>query len=159
MRIWLTRTLSGWATGDTDSQRVLGKFPMGTTLEFDVKTRHARSGQWHRRYWLLMGRLAEAVPEVNIRELGDDGEPIMYPVQCADDVHTALKFITGLCHKHTLESGGQTHLLRIPKSTAFDKLTPDEWATYWPRVLDAVHQRILPGVSQYIEDDLAKLAS
>lgn len=34
----------------------------------------------------------------------------------------------------------------IPKSTSFDEMTADEWLEYWPRVLDVVQQRILPGV-------------
>ena len=161
MKIWLTRTLSGWMGSDAETDKVLAKFPMGTTVEFDVKTRQTRSGAWHRRYWLLMSRLAQAgISEVNIRELGDDGEPILYPVNCAEDIHTALKFICGLVHKHTVTSGGQTFLYRVPKSTSFDDMTPDEWAAYWPRVLDAVHQRVLPTVgSEFLMEELQRLAS
>jgi hypothetical protein len=161
MRIWLTRTLSGWMGSDADTDKVLSKFPLGTTVEFDVKTRQSRSGAWHRRYWLLMSRLAQAgISEVNIRELGDDGPPIMYPVSSAEDIHTALKFICGLVHKHTVTSGREAFLYRVPKSTSFDDMTPDEWAAYWPRVLDGIHQRILPEVgNRYVEDDLARLAS
>jgi hypothetical protein len=160
MRTWITKTLSGWIAADGESQRVLNKFPLGTTIEADVKTRQSRSGPWHRRYWLLMSRLAENVDRIDIRDLHDtDGEPMMYPVHCAEDVHTALKYITGHCHKHVFETpaGRLTH--RVPKPTNFDEMTPDEWAAYWPRVLDAVHQRVLPSVGGYAEDDLARLAS
>jgi hypothetical protein len=107
-----------------------------------------------------MGRLAEHVTQVNIRELGDDSPPVMMPVSDAESLHTALKFICGLCEKYTIESGGETHIVRVPKSTNFQQMTPDEWAAYWPRVLDGVHQRVLPEVgSRFIEDDLARLAS
>ena len=71
-----------------------------------------------------------------------------------------LKFICGLVHKHTVTSGGQTFLYRVPKSTSFDDMTPDEWAAYWPRVLDAVHQRVLPTVgSEFLMEELQRLAS
>jgi hypothetical protein len=161
VRIWLTRALSGWIGSDDDSNKVLAKFPLGTSMEFDVKTRRSRSGEWHRRYWLLMSRLHQAgISEVNIRELGDDGYAIPYPVSSAEDIHTALKFICGLVHKHTITSGRETHLLRVPKSTSFDDMTPDEWAAYWPRMLDGVHQRVLPDVgSEYLMEELQRLAS
>ena len=161
MKIWLTRALSGWIGSDADSDKVLAKFPLGTTVEFDVKTRQTRSGAWHRRYWLLMSRLAQAgISSVNIRELGDGGERIDYPVSSGEDIHTALKFICGLVHKHTITSGGQTFLYRVPKSTSFEDMTPDEWADYWPRVLDGVHQRILPDVgSEFLMEELQRLAS
>ena len=161
MRIWLTRTLSGWMHGDSDSKAVLDRFPLGTTVEFDVKTRQSRSGAWHRRYWLLMSRLHEAgISEVNIRELGDDGDPIPYPVNSAEDIHTALKFVCGLVHRHEITSGGDKYLLRVPKSTRFEEMTPDEWALYWPRVLDGVHQRVLENVgSEYLMEELQRLAS
>lgn len=160
MRVWLVRTLSGFLPADDESRRVLAKFPTGTTFPADVKTRESRSGPWHRRYWLLMSRLAEAVDRVNIRELGDAGPAISIPVRDAESLHTALKFICGLCEKYTVESGGETHLVRVPKSTDFEHMTPDEWAAYWPVVLQAVHERVLPGVEdRYLEDELARLAS
>lgn len=160
MRAWLTRTLSGFMAADSESQRILSKFPLGITFEVEVNTRQVRSAPWNSRYWLLMNRLAEHVTQVNIRELNDDGPPVMMPVQDAEGLHTALKFICGLCEKYTIESGQETHVVRVPKSIRFDRMTPDEWAAYWPRVLDAVHQRVLPEVgSQFIEDDLARLAS
>lgn len=161
MKTWITRTLSGWVPADDESRRVLGKFPLGTSIEADVKTRQSRSTAWNSRYWLLLSRLHEAgVSEVNIRELDDDGDPIPYPVSSAQDIHTAIKFICGLVHKHTVTSDGQTFLYRVPKSTSFDEMTPDEWAAYWPRVLDAVHQRVLDGVDAgYLQEDLMRLAS
>jgi hypothetical protein len=160
VRIWFTRTLSGCVAGDSESQRILGKFPLGTTFECDVKTRQVRSGPWNRRYWLLMGRLAEHVAEVNIRELDDDGDPIMLPVSDSESLHTAMKLICGLVDRYTITAGSETHLVRVPKSIAFDQMDADEWAKYWPRVLDAVHQRVLPTVgNRFIEDDLARLAS
>lgn len=159
-KFWLTRTLSGCIPADLESQRIIGKFPLGTTFECEASTRQARSGPWHRRYWLLMARLAGNVSEVNIRELGDDGPPVMFPVNDAEGMHMALKFVCGLCEKYTVEAGGQTHIVRIPKSTRFDRMTPDEWTAYWPRLLDGIHQRVLVGVSsRFIEDDLARLAS
>jgi hypothetical protein len=64
-----------------------------------------------------------------------------------------------LVHKHTITVGAETFIHRVPKSTRFEEMTPDEWAAYWPRMLDAVHQRVLPNASSYMQDDLARLAS
>lgn len=161
MKFWLTRTLSGLIPADAESQRVASKFPLGTTFEAETNTRQSRSGPWHRRYWLLMSRLAECVDSIDIRDINDaTGEPMMYPVHCAEDVHTSLKYVTGHCHKHVFDTPAGTIVHRVPKPTNFEDMTPDEWAAYWPRVLDAIHQRVLPQVgSKFIEDDLARLAS
>ena len=36
---------------------------------------------------------------------------------------------------------------QVTKSTDFASMTKDEWDAYWPRVLDVIPERILPGVS------------
>jgi hypothetical protein len=156
MRVWLTRMLTGFVPADDESGDVLSRFPLGTTFEAEVKTRRNRSTAWNARYWLLLARCVPHVTEVNIRELGDDGKPIMWPVNDSQSLHTAIKFMIGLCDKHVIEVDGATYIHRVPKSIAFDEMDFEEWAACWPRILDAIHQRVLPG---YVDEDLARLAS
>ncbi len=150
MRVWLERTLVGCKPADADSAAVLARIPLGTTFEGDVVTRKSRSGAWHRRYWLLMGKIAENVEHVEI-------EPgVTLPVRSAEDVHVAVKYATGLYDQYAITGG----VVRLLKSTAFDKMDADEWAAYYPRVLDAVHRVILPGIDvAEIEQEIARLAS
>lgn len=154
MKLWLTRTLTGFVPADDDSAAVAKRVKIGTTIPADITTRNARSTQWHRRYWLLCSMLAANVESVEI-------EPgCAMPIHSADDMHTALKFLTGLCDTYTVERGNVRTLLRVPRSTAFDRMDADEWAAHWNRVLDAVHQQILPGVEIVeVEQELARLAS
>lgn len=150
MKCWLERTLVGCKPADADSAAVLARLPLGTTFEADVVTRKSRSGAWNRRYWLLMGKIAENVDTITI-------EPGMtLPVRCAEDVHVAVKYATGLYDSYAIKGG----VVRLLKSTAFDKMDADAWAAYYQRVLDAVHRVILPGVDiAEVEQELARLAS
>lgn len=153
MRLWLEKTLTGIRGHDDEARLVLGRIKAGTVFEADVVTRTQRSGAWHRRYWLLMSMLAENVEEVDL------GNGAMLPIHDAEDMHTALKLLTGHCHTYTTTVAGQVHVVRIPKPTNFREMSADEWPKYWARVLDAVHQRVLPGIGEYAEEELARLAS
>lgn len=150
MRCWLERTLTGCRAADDDSAAVLKRIPLGTTFEADVVTRKLRSTAWHRRYWLLMSMLASNVESVEI-------EPgIVMLIKSSDDAHTAIKYATGLYDTFAIEGG----VVRLLKSTAFDRMDWDQWTAYWPRVLDAVHHKFLPGVSiPDVEQEIARLAS
>lgn len=150
MKVWLERTLVGCKPADAESAAVLARLPLGTTFEADVVTRKSRSGAWHRRYWLLMARIAENVDSIEI-------EPgVVLPVRNAEDVHVAVKYATGLFDQYAIEGG----IVRLLKSTAFDKMDFEQWAAYYPKVLDAVHRVILPGVNiAEIEQEIARLAS
>lgn len=150
MKLWFVKTMSGLAPADDDARAALKRFPIGTSIEVDVTTRKLRSLQFHRRYWLLMGKIAENIDTITI-------EPGMtLPVRCAEDVHVAVKYATGLYDSYAIKGG----VVRLLKSTAFDKMDADAWAAYYPRVLDAVHRVILPGVDiAEVEQELARLAS
>lgn len=150
MKVWLTRTLSGYQPADDDSASVLKKFPLGTTFEADVVTRKSRSGQWHRRYWALCNLLAQNLEQVEV-------EPgMVLPIRDAEGAHVAMKYATGLYDSYAIEGG----VVRLLKSTAFARMDADEWAAYWQRVLQATHEKFLPGVGvAEIEDEIAKVAS
>lgn len=150
MRVWMLRTLNGCAPDSDEAAGVLKRIPVGTSFECDVITRKSRSGQWHRRYWALCSMLASNLDSVEI-------EPgLTLPITDSESAHVALKYCTGLFDSYVLEGS----VVRIVKSTAFDKMTPEEWAAYWVRVLDAVHAKFLPGVeNRFIEEEIARMAS
>lgn len=150
MKCWLERTPFGCKPSDEDSASVLKRIPLGTTFECDVITRKNRSGHWHRKYWLLMSMIASHVESVDI-ELG-----VTLPIKNSDDAHTAIKYLTG-CYDQYAVQGGVVRLLR---STAFDKMDSEQWARHYARVLDAVHQHILPGIElPEVENEIARMAS
>jgi hypothetical protein len=65
-------------------------------------------------------------------------------VHSKDDVHTAIKLLTG--HVETIFDSFGKPAFQIPKSTSYEDMTADEWNEFWPRVVDAVMQHILPGL-------------
>ena len=141
----MNRTLTGCVPCDEEAARVLKRIPAGTTFEADVVTRRSRSGAWHRRYWALMGMIASNVERIEI-------EPGQFmPVQDAEGAHTACKYLTGLYDSFAIQGG----VVRLLKSTAFDRMTAEEWAVYWRRLVDSVTTHVLPGVSNTdIENEL-----
>lgn len=150
MKAWLERTPFGCKPADEDSAAVLKRIPLGTTFEADVVTRKSRSAARNRRHWLLMSMIASNVESVEI-------EPgVRLPIRNAEDAHVAMKYLTGLFDSYAVKGG----VVRLLRSTAFDKMDADEWAAHWFRVLDAVHQHILPGIDMpHVEEELARMAS
>lgn len=150
MKVWLDRTPFGCKPSDAESEAVLKRIPIGTTFEADVVTRKSRSTSWNRRYWLLMSMLASNLDHVEV-------EPgLILPIRDSESAHVAMKYATGLYDQYVLEGG----VVRVIKSIAFDRMDADEWAAYWPRVLDAVHEKFLPGVEiPEMQNELARLAS
>ena len=153
MKLWFEKTLTGLKPHDDEARQALSHIKVGTVFETDIVTKAHRSRAWHRRYWLLMSMLADNVGEVDL------GHGAMMAIHDAEDMHTAVKLLTGHCHTYTTEVNGQVHIVRIPKTTNFREMTPEQWSKYWLKVLDAVHQNVLPNVGEYIEDELARLAS
>ncbi len=104
----------------------------------------------------MLSRIAEHLTQFNV-SLDDRVEAFM-PIASAEDLHTAIKLVTGHCHTHAVT--GSRYILRIPKSTDFESMTADEWAEYYPKVLTAIHERALPQIEAAdVEEDLARLAS
>ena len=149
MRVWMLRTLTGCAPDSDEAAAVLKRIPLGTSFEAEVITRKNRSGAWHRRYWALMSMLASNLDSV---DLGG----VVLPITDSESAHVAMKYATGLYDSYVLEGG----TVRIIKSTAFDRMDADEWSAYWKRVLDAVHEKFLPGVEErFIADEIGRIAS
>jgi hypothetical protein len=71
-------------------------------------------------------------------------------------VHTAIKLCTGYCDTIFDDFGTPAYV--VPKSTGFETITQDEWEKYWPRVLDVVQERIMPGVSMpHVKEKIEQL--
>jgi hypothetical protein len=138
---------------DEESLRLIRKLGEGEAVAF--KPLRTRSVLWHRRYWALMTQVSVHIETINI-SLGR--EPVLMPVTCAEDLHTAIKLITGYCT--TQHIAGTGYVLRIPRSTSFAEMTADEWSQYYPKVLDAIHERALPQIEiPEVANELARLAS
>jgi len=150
MKVFLDRTPFGCKPSDEDSAAVLKRIPIGTTFEADVTTRKLRSAAWGRRYWLLMSMIAANVESVEI-------EPgVRLPITDRESAHVAMKYLTGLYDSYAIKGG----VVRLIKSTAFEKMSAEEWAAYWQVVLRKVHEVILPGVDiPEVENEIARMAS
>jgi len=150
METWVTKTLGGLQPADDEAKAAFDKHAIGSTFPVDIPVRASRSGAWHRRYWVLMHMLGSNLDSVEV-------EPgMVLPIRNKDDAHIAMKYATGLFDSYALPGG----IVRLVKSTAFDRMTPDEWAAYWVKVLDAVHQVFLPGIElRSVEDEIARLAA
>lgn len=138
---------------DNESRAFVKK--LGDGEETPFKPLRIRSLPWHRRYWSMVSQIADNVSEINI-SLGP--APAMMAIQCAYDLHTAIKLITGHCSTQHIK--GTPYVLRIPKPTNFDEMTADEWSEYYPKVITAIHERALPQIKiPEVEQELARMAS
>ena len=125
---------------DEESLRVIRRMEPGECQQF--KRVAVRDTVAHRRYWALMSMIATHCERIEIDRLGK--EPVYMPIFSKDNAHTAMKLCTGLYD--TLPVGGTSYAVRVPKSTSFEEMTPDEWAAYWPRVMDVVMEKVFPEI-------------
>lgn len=103
----------------------------------------------HGRYWQLMTMCAQNCERIDLPYGG------VMIVHDKEDVHTAIKLCAGLCD--TIFDAFGKPAFQIPKSTDFENMTADEWADYWPKVLDVIEERILPGVAiPEVENEIQK---
>ena len=103
-----------------------------------VKISQPRSLPWLRRYWALVGLVAENSS------------------YSREDVHVLLKIRCG-CSRLIQERNG--NILTVPDSISFDRMQADAWAVYWNRVVDYVASDLLPGISRKeLERELIEIA-
>lgn len=137
MKIEIFKFGKGFMPASDDAQRVHARMVPGEIAW--VKTLRIRDPVAHRRYWQLMTLCADNCERIELPYGG-----IMH-IHNKNDVHTAIKLCTGLCD--TIFDANGAPVFQIPKSTSYEDMTADEWEEYWPRILDVVQERILPGVS------------
>lgn len=136
MKIELYRRGRGWLPCSPDAEKVLGRMSQGEIGWF--KPLRIRDPVEHRRYWALMTLCAENCERIQLPYGG------VMIVNTKDDVHTAIKLLTG--HVDTIFDAFGKPAFQIPKSTSYEDMTADDWSEFWPRVVDAVMQHILPGL-------------
>lgn len=137
MKIEIFKRGQGFLPASEDAEKVHQRMTQGEIAW--VKVLRIRDPVSHRRYWQLMTMCAENCERI---ELPYGGVMLIHN---KDDVHTAIKLCTGLVD--TIFDAFGKPAFQIPKSTDYENMTADEWAEYFPRVLDVVAQRVLPGVS------------
>jgi len=127
----------GWLPVSDDALALHSKMDQGDIVFF--KPLRVRCPKDLRRYWALMTKCAENCERIEL-----DYNAIML-VKCKDDVSDAVKLCTGYCT--TIFDMNGKPVYQIPKSISFDNMEQTEWEEYWPKVVDVVMQRIMPGVS------------
>jgi hypothetical protein len=152
-RLYFARAGDFLVSTDAESLGFIRKLGDGEETVF--KPLRPRSLQWHRKYWGMLSDIAPHLTEINI-SLGDT--PAMMPVNSAEDLHVAIKLITGHCLTQHIK--GTPYVLRIPKPTDFSSMTADEWGPFYERALQAIHERALPQVDiPEMQEELARMAS
>lgn len=145
---WIAKHGRGFLPADDEALKIHKRMKSGECAA--IKVIRVRDIKGHRRYWKLCAILAENCERIEI--LPD----VWMRVMSKEDVHTAIKFCTGLCDT-VFDSKGLPAAF-IPKSTSFDEMTADEWLEYYPRVLDVVQHKILPGVDiESVQEEIMRL--
>jgi hypothetical protein len=133
----LYRRGKGWLPASTDAEKVLQRMEQGEIGWF--KPLRVRAPKELRRYWALMTMCADNCERIEMPYGG------VMLVQSKDDIHTAVKLCAGYCT--TIFDAAGKPVYQIPRSISFETMTEDEWRDFWPKVIDVVMQRIMPGVS------------
>jgi hypothetical protein len=139
--VWFARRGESLIATDEDSRKVIHRLDEGECQCF--KRIGVRDPVMHRRYWAMMSQTAKHVRRIEIDRLA--GQPVYMPIFTSYNAHTAMKLCTGLYD--TLPVGGSDYAVRVPHSTNFESMTPDEWLLYWPQVLEVLNEKVTP----YIE--------
>jgi hypothetical protein len=136
------RTFSGFIAGDEQTAKRMQTWQVGELVQADIKLRQNRSLPWHRRYWALCQLVYQNCEEF----------------KSATEVHLWLKLECGLTKEIMLRSTGE--IVKVPDSIAFDKMDQNQWAAFWKRACDVIHEHVLPGIDiAALENEIAMIAS
>jgi hypothetical protein len=137
VKIELFKRGKGFLPASLEAEQVHARMSQGEIAWFKVL--RIRDPVAHRRYWALMDLSAQNCEQIAMPYGG------FMRITSKDDVHTAIKFWAGYC-TWIFDANGKP-VAAIPKSTNYESMTRDEWNQYWPKVVEVVQTRILPGVS------------
>jgi len=136
--IWLARVNNTLVSTDEDSKKVIDRLDEGECKAFEpVGVRDPVS---HRRYWAMMTVVAKHVKRIEIDRLGK--QPVYMRIFDKESAHCAMKLCTGLYD--TLPVGSTDYAIRVPRSTDFRHMTPEEWGVYWPKVMEVLVEYVAP---------------
>lgn len=136
MRIELYKRGRGFLLCSEEAEQVHARMAEGEIGWF--KPIRIRDITEHRRYWKLLTVLADNCERIELPYGG------FMLIRSKEDVHIAMKICTG--HVDIICDADGKPLYQIPKPTNFEDMEQSEWEAYWPRVVDVVCERILPGV-------------
>jgi hypothetical protein len=136
--VWFVRQGAGLFQTDEESRKVIERLSDGECQAF--KRIGVRDPVMHRRYWALMTDLPKKVRKIEIDRV--EGKPAFMDIFHKRHAHAAMKICTGLYDAIPIE--GTQFALRVPHSTNFDEMTPDEWLLYWPEVLNVCVEKVAP---------------
>jgi len=152
-RLWFGRIGDTLVHTDEESLRFIRRMEEGESVPF--KPLRPLSIKFHRRYWLMVSRIADHITGIQI----DPKNPkAVMPVECAEDLHVGLKFLTGHCKVFHVEGTDITY--RVPLPTDFSSLNADEWGPHYEKCLQAIHTYALPQIrDRFILEEMERLAS
>lgn len=147
VKIELYRRGQGWLPASDDAIKVRDRMQQGEIAWF--KPLRVRCPKELRRYWALMGLCLDNCERIDMPYGG------VMLVKSKEDIHEAVKLCAGYCT--TIFDAQGKPVFQIPKSISFEEMEQSEWEQYWPKAVDVVLQRILPGVtSEAVELELLK---
>jgi hypothetical protein len=136
--IWLARIGHSLVSTDDDGQEVIDHMAPGECKAF--KPIGIRDTVSHRRYWVLMTMTAKNVKRIEIDRI--EKERVYMRIFSKKNAHNAMKLCTGLYE--VCPVGTTDFALRVPHSTNFDEMSPEEWAKYWPQVREVLLDKVAP---------------
>lgn len=139
--VWFARRADHLIATDDDSQKIIDRLGEDECKAF--RPVGVRDPVSHRRYWAMMTTTAKNVKRIEIDRV--EGKPVyMRLFGDKSRAHSAMKLCTGLYD--TCPVGGTDYEIRVPRSTNFEDMTPEEWIAYWPRVMEVLLDRIAPEI-------------
>jgi len=118
--IWFYRVGGSLMPTDDDSRKVIERMSDGECKAF--RPIGVRDPVMHRRYWALCGDLPRKASRIEIDRM--NGKPVYMPIRSKEDAHAAFKLCTGLFDVLPVE--GTDFAIRVPHSTNFERMTPEE---------------------------------
>lgn len=138
--IWFARRADHLIATDDDSRKIIDRLGEDECKAFRPVS--VRDPVAHHRYWAMMTTTAKNVKRIEIDRVG--GQPVYMRIFSKEDAHTAMKLCTGLYD--VLPVGGTDYAIRVPRSTDFERMTAEEWALYWPKVLEVLIEKVAPDI-------------
>lgn len=109
---------------DEKTAALIADLPLGSTVT--LKLKRDRSTPQQRLYWAILQHISESSQW-----------------ETAERLHVALKIRLGYFDLMQLPSG---KAVPIPHSTAFDKMTHDEFTDYFDKAIRLICQEVVPGM-------------
>jgi hypothetical protein len=138
MKIWLCRIAHTLSPTDEESAAAINRLAPGECVEVEIS--RPRSIHWNRRYWATCA------------EIGRNQDP----QRDKDSIDQELRVLAGHYEVMTVRDpkSGVLYEVRVPKRIAFDRMSADEWASYYQRAEAAGIERF--GAEYWIETEGAQ---